>query len=1387
MKHLRYICLVFLTCIALGASTTHAQQDLAQQAYAIFEDSCLGCHGPNGPFTEELVIDAAAGLVRSGAVVPGEPGESELYRRLLIGDTAKRMPLNQPQLSAAAIATIGKWIEAGAPSWEIEHDVNFISTDQMLTTIQKHLDTRRDFDRPSARYFTTTHLYNAGEGPEVLRAAAIALSKLVNSLSWGFTVVKPEPIDAQGTIFYIDLRDYEWDTRDAWTQIETAYPYAIEFDATARPVLHRKFTALREAMDCEVPFVHVDWFLATASLPPLYHDILSLPETEPELERELGIDVAGNLRRAPGIRVWRAGTNDSGVSAHNRVVERHSFRNGAYWKSHDFASSVGPKNILQNPLTFDRDGGEVIFNLPNGLQAYYVSDGAGNRIDVAPTDIVSNPAASDPAVRNGLSCIGCHTEGMKTFEDSVRGAYQKLPASATKDQVLRLYVDQAKMDSLVAEDAARYRKALEQTGGVFGGIEPVHRFHETFQEGLDASHAAASVGLETTAFVKLIRENTGLQSLGLTGLLSGGNVKRDAWTESFDEIVACLYGEDCPVPDPVPTPTPTPVVIDRQRIVRDPSNLVPDVNLRAAIAETLGKPSGASLKTEDIARLTELVADEKGITDLRGLEYAERLERIELRHNAISDLSPLADLRLLNNIKLRDNRITDISPLKGLISVDWLGLEENEIRDLSPLAGLKRLNGLGIEGNPVADVSPLAGSLSLEGINAQHTAISDFSALAELRRLRWIEFSGTASMSKLPSLKGLKALRRLEINHTGISDISELSELTQLQELTLHDNLIKDVSPLAKLKNLTHLNLHKNLIEDISSLAGLTKLKNLDLRENAISDFSPLKGLFEKISIASHGNPSLHLQGGPKITGPWLWMLFPGAKFDDFENGDLLARASGRDVTEREIATNGAVEGEAVGDKIWVSGEIAPSGWDTIRRMLATLGTPPAEGTQNVVYGSIILDSPRKQETKMFAGSHTNHKIWLNGEVVNEHYHSWHHDYEIFFPVTLKRGKNVVLVSIHNWHANVAGQFGFAPDAEYTVLTPGPRFSLSTQPTEVEKGDTFTLRLTAAEITDLGGWQADIVFDPAVLKANTVTEGNFLKQKNGRTFFRKGTIDNKQGKIAGISAARTSQGGVSGDGTLLSVRFTAHTEGQTRLIFRNFRAGSNTGTSIPSTPIEMTISVGGQETTTPAWDVNEDGITNAVDVALVNVALGQTNPANPRVDVNGDGVVDGKDLALVAAHLGERNAPAAPSVGGVSNPDTSPELVESALNILRASDDGSLTFRQAIANLERLLALFVPEETVLLHNYPNPFNPETWIPYQLSAPAEVTIRIYATSGALVRTLGLGYQPAGIYQYRSRAAYWNGKNEMGESVASGVYFYTLTAGDFTATRKMLIRK
>ena len=1504
-----------LLMLILGCQIAEAQQNLAQEAYLIFEKSCFDCHGPHGAFTEQFVIESASQLVATGAVVREKPAASELYRRLLENDPAKRMPLGQDPLPVEAILTIGNWIQKGAQSWETHSDVDFIPMDAMLNTIKRHVESLPRFDRASARYFTTTHLYNAGESQETLRAYQLALSKLVNSLSWGSEIVKPIPIDPRKTIFYIDLRRYEWDVRnDAWTQIEQGYPYSIEFDSETQAGLSSTLTFLRQEMDCDVPFVHADWFLATASLPPLYHDILDLPETDSELERDLGIDVTRNLQSAPGVRVWRAGLNDSGVSKNNRVVERHQSQHGAYWKSYDFAGNVGVQNIFDHPLTFRHDGGEIVFNLPNGLQAYYISDASGSRIDAAPTNIVSNPDERDGIVRNGISCIGCHTEGMKIFEDGVREVIAKAPDSPVKVQALRLYVEKAKMDELLSEDTQTYRRALESTGGVFGGIEPVYRFYKAFEGPLDAAHAAAAVGLKTEAFIAKIRENPSLQRLGLRTLESAsGNVKRDAWTSNFSEVVSCLYGDDCVLPPPPP-----PL----------PFGLIPDVNLRTVVAEILGI-APATITETDIARLTQIVADERGIRDLTGLEAATNLQRIELRHNAISDLSPLAGLTRLNNIKLRGNRITDVSPLARLTNVGWLGLEENAITDLSPLKGLIKLNGIGIEGNPVSDVSPLASLTSLEGIRAWNTSISDFSPLAKSPRLRWLEFSGSRSMSKLTSLTGLKTLRRLEINHCGISDISGVAQLTQLQSLTLHDNLISDVSPLKNLKGLTHLNLSDNVISDVSALSGLSKLETLILQNNVIADISPLEKLPDKTSISLANNPGFP-RGGPKITGPWLWVLIPGAQFETFRNTDLLARASGGDVTEREIATNGAATGESVGDSVWTSHKVSPDA-DNINRLLKDLSIPKDSNSEHVIYGSLTLDSPREQNTKMFAGSDNNHKIWLNGGLVKEKLgEGWAHDYEQFFPVTLKQGKNVLLVAIHYWGGGWAGHFGFAPDAEYTVLSPDERFSLSTQAAQVGVGDTFTLHLSTDNMTDLAGWQADITFDPNVLKADRVNEGNFLKQKGGRTHFRKGTINNQKGRINSLSSTRISEGGVDGEGTLLSVTFTAKAVGETRIALRRFHVGSSAGEVIPSRSPDITITVGtpsasdvsdvgfsfstdatpvrsgdsftlrlsaekitdlagwqtditfdpnaleavevsegtflktegvgtfflrgtidntagkitqisaarlsggvngtgtlllvtftakavGETRVTlsnlhagassteaipldapeiiitvedrafPAWDTNQDGQVNVLDLILVAQHLGSAASVNRQADVNGDGTINVLDLIAVAQHLGESTERAAPFSTAIDSLELNPATIQAWIARAQIENDGSIVFRQGIANLEQLLALFIPEETALLHNYPNPFNPETWIPYQLAEPADITIHIYAASGVLVRTLALGHQAAGIYQYRSRAAYWDGKNEVGESVASGIYFYTLTAGDFAATRKMLIMK
>ncbi len=201
-------------------------------------------------------------------------------------------------------------------------------------------------------------------------------------------------------------------------------------------------------------------------------------------------------------------------------------------------------------------------------------------------------------------------------------------------------------------------------------------------------------------------------------------------------------------------------------------------------------------------------------------------------------------------------------------------------------------------------------------------------------------------------------------------------------------------------------------------------------------------------------------------------------------------------------------------------------------------------------------------------------------------------------------------------------------------------------------------------------------------------------------------------------------------------------------------------------------------------DVNSDGVVNIRDLVLVASNFGQTGQNS--ADVNSDGVVNVVDLILVASALGE-DAAAAPILHPSDLEGFTALDVQQMLTQARQIAFTDPTYLRGVKILEQLLARSVPKETALLPNYPNPFNPETWIPYQLAAPADVTLYIYSADGTLVRMLALGHQSAGIYHSKNRAAYWDGRNQHGESVASGVYFYTLTAGDFTATRKMLIRK
>ena len=360
------------------------------------------------------------------------------------------------------------------------------------------------------------------------------------------------------------------------------------------------------------------------------------------------------------------------------------------------------------------------------------------------------------------------------------------------------------------------------------------------------------------------------------------------------------------------------------------------------------------------------------------------------------------------------------------------------------------------------------------------------------------------------------------------------------------------------------------------------------------------------------------------------------------------------------------------------------------------------------------------------------------------------------------------------------GDFVLIPGAQPTVpITPETPATtdatVSISPASVASpavGEQLEFSLNIAGGEAVAGYQATVQFDTTALRYVSGANGDFLP---AGAFFVQPKVEGNLVKLNAASLAGKS----NGDGTLATLTFEVVAAKASTLTLSDVLLTDNTGST--SAPNVETAEITGP--TGLKGDINGDGQVNISDLVLVASNLGQTgqNPA----DVNGDGIVNIADLVLVAGALG--TTAAAPSLHPYALEMFTTAEVKQWLSEAQHLDLTDTMSQRGILFLQQLLTALTPKETALLANYPNPFNPETWIPYQLAKDAEVTLHIYAVNGRLVRTLTLGHQAVGMYQSRSRAAYWDGRNAFGEPVASGVYFYTLTAGDFTATRKMLIRK
>ena len=297
------------------------------------------------------------------------------------------------------------------------------------------------------------------------------------------------------------------------------------------------------------------------------------------------------------------------------------------------------------------------------------------------------------------------------------------------------------------------------------------------------------------------------------------------------------------------------------------SLLVPDANLRTAIALKLEMVDDTAMTKEDMTHLTELIAEKADISNLTGLEYAINLKRLDLWDNNIVDLSPLAGLTKLEELWLNSNAIVDVSPLAGLTNLRMLDLQDNAIVDVSPLEVLTKLSRgegllesswLYLSGNPIGIVSIPDTVLrkiierNLRKESGEPITQEDMLHLIEIERL-----GGDQGIFKLTGLEHAKNLEWLDLSGDNqIIDVSPLAGLTELEFLSLHDNRIADVSPLAKLTKLRDLGLAFNAIVDVSPLTKLTKLERLQVQGNPLSVASKTIHI---LAIEANGTSVFHV------------------------------------------------------------------------------------------------------------------------------------------------------------------------------------------------------------------------------------------------------------------------------------------------------------------------------------------------------------------------------------------------------------------------------------------------------------------------------------------------------------------------------------------------
>ena len=824
---------------------------------------------------------------------------------------------------------------------------------------------------------------------------------------------------------------------------------------------------------------------------------------------------------------------------------------------------------------------------------------------------------------------------------------------------------------------------------------------------------------------------------------------------------------------------------------------IPDPNFRTAIEEKLGISSGEPITVADMRTLVYLYIDTHDLSDLTGIEHATNLRKLSLWGNRISDISPLAGLTDLWALQLYSNSITDISPLAELTNLTELWLSNNSISDISPIAGLTNLELLFLGNNSITDISPIAGLNELGQLRLYSNSISDISPLAGLTQLNWLRLEGN-----------------------NITDISPIAGLNELWHLQLSNNSISDISPLAGLNELWRLWLGNNSISDISPITGLNELKELQIENNSISDLSPLventglghgdlvnvrRNFLNALAINTH-IPALQSRGvtvefdnvvvRPEdiaqtvdIPDPNLRAAIADARSkpqgvsitmaDMLTLTELLApNANISDLTGLEAATNLT--------RLYLGDEIVE---EQLINSNSISDLSPLAGLTNLT--GLWLQDNSISDISTIAGLTNLTELWLHNNSIAD----------ISAVAGLVNLTELVLQD--NSISDISAIAGLTNLAELWLDSN----SISDISAVARLTNLTELVLQDNSISDIAAIAGLTNLTELWLNGNSISDISAVAGLGNLII-----LSLWNNSIADISAVEeltnltelwlsdnfiSDISAIAGLTDLTSLGLAENTVLDLSPLVANTGFGSEDFVDVTGNPLSdlsinthipalqsRGVEVYFDDTAAQPADINSDGVINIFDLVSIASQLGKQGQ-DLAADVNGDGVVDVRDLVLVAGMFDA--AAAAPSVQPEPSEMFTAASVRGWLTDAKALEINDLIMERGIMVLEQLLASLTPTETQLLANYPNPFNPETWIPYRLAKDAFVTLTIYNQTGQVVRTIDVGLQAASAYESRSGAIYWDGRNEIGEQVASGVYFYHLSAGDYSATRKMLILK